>query len=356
MSGTSSSPRSIGRVVDLTTALAVCALLLVMVIMPAQETLPYHLLFLCLTIVYGFRVWPMAPTLAVIGGVTVATGAIFVDRWSHELIEAPELFEIFLMPALLLAMVWHARRRATAEKATAAMAEDLRRVLERERAFLSDSSHAIRTPVTIARGHVDLLIPELVGIAREDAEVVLRQLTRMERLSGRLLSLAHLQRGEVLVPRPLAVDEFVEEVAQAWRTVDRAWETHVTSAATVDADPEWLHMALDALIENALKHTETGDTIAVSCRPQGGSVVITVDDSGPGVPVADRLHVFERFWHRHSAGRMNGSGLGLAMVKAVAEAHGGRADVATSAWGGARFRVYLPLVGPEVPARAPVPA
>jgi signal transduction histidine kinase len=351
MSATSSSPRSRGRLVDLATALAVCVLLVVMVLMPAQETLPYHALFLWLTVVYGYRVWPIAPTLAVIGVVTLSTGAIFVDRWSSDLIETPELFEIGLMPALLLAMVWHARRRQRAEQATAAMAADLQRVLERERAFLSDSSHAIRTPVTIARGHVDLLIPQLDGIAREDARVVLRQLTRMERLSARLLSLAHLQRGDVLVRRPLVVDEFVEEVAHAWRPTDRAWELSVGSGATLQADPEWLHMALDALIENALKHTDPGDSVAISCRRQGSTVLIAVDDSGPGVPLADRPHVFERFWHRRSGGRMNGSGLGLAMVRAVAEAHGGRADVGQSIAGGARFTLELPVMSP----RAAVP-
>jgi signal transduction histidine kinase len=356
MSGTSSSPRDLGRLVDLTTALVVCALLCVMVLMPAQETLPYHLLFLVLTIVYGYRVWPLRPTLAVVGLVTLATGAVFYLRWSDGVIESAELIEILLMPALVLAMVWHARRRARAELAAASMAEDLRQVLERERAFLSDSSHAIKTPVTIARGHMDLLLPELDGIAREDAAVVLRQLSRMERLSGRLLSLAHLENGDTVASRLVDIDAFVAGVAREWRAVERAWDVDIDSSATVRADPEWLHMALDALVENAVKHTQAGDRLGISCRLAGGTVVVTVDDDGPGVPAADQPHVFERFWHRRSAGQPAGSGLGLAMVRAVAEAHGGCAEVEQSPWGGARFNIRLPLVRPPAAVTESVPA
>lgn len=354
MSDTSFSPRSVGRLVDLTTALAVVALLVMMVRMPAEETLPYHLIFLMLTIVYGYRVWPLDPTVAVVGLVTAGTGAIFLRRWVDGVIESAELIEILLMPALLLAMVWHARRRVAAEHAIASMAEERRLVLERERAFLADSSHAIRTPVTIARGHMDLLTPTLDGIAREDAAVVLRQLSRMEQLSGRLLALAHLESGDAVARQSLDLSALVVEVAREWRTVERRWDVRVESEAQVHGDEEWLHMALDALIENALKYTQPGDRIALTCRRHRDHITVSVADSGPGVPDVDVASVFDRFWHRNAAGQPSGSGLGLAMVRAVAEAHGGWADVGRSAWGGAKFSIALPLVQPQVPVPEPV--
>lgn len=350
MSGTSFSPRELSRAVDIATAVVCCAMLLVMVQMPAEETLPYHVLFLTLTIVYGYRVWPLTPTLLVVAGVTVSTGAIFLSRWHDSVIDDAELFEVPLMPALLLAMVWHARRRASAEMASRAMADELQVVLERERAFLSDTSHAIRTPVTIARGHVDLLVPELDGLALEDANVVLRQLSRMERLSGRLLALAHLESGSSINLQPLDVGAFVGEIAVDWRPVDRDWVVEVQSGDIALADAEWLHLALDALVENALKFTDPGKAVAITCDTRGADLLVSVEDSGPGVPPEDRRKVFDRFWHRNAEGRAPGSGLGLAMVRAVADAHAGRAEVDESRWGGARFSIALPLVRRRVPA------
>jgi signal transduction histidine kinase len=353
MWGMSLSLRDPGRRIDVATGVTVCVLLMAMIQLPTQQTLPYHLIFLLLAIVYGFRVWPVAPTALILTFVTVATGLIFYIRWAHDVIESTELIEIPLMPALLVAMVWHARRRVAAQLASRQMADEIQLSIERERAFLSDSSHAIRTPVTIARGHMELLTPALQGIAREDANVVLRQLSRMDQLAARLLALARLETGAAVSLQPLDIGQLVQEIASDWSPIDRQWTLDIGLGEIVLGDAEWLRIAVDALVENALKFTESGDPIGITCTVTTGLVMVSVSDSGPGVPEFDRPLVFDRFWHRTGDGHPTGSGLGLATVRAVAEAHAGQVDVSASTWGGAQFTVRLPLFQTQSPAPEP---
>ena len=110
------------RAVDGALLVVAVVALIVMARQPDWATIPYHLLFLSLTLVYGFRVWPLLPTAAVILAITFATGALMVRDYVAGGIETPELSEIPLMPALVVAMVWHARRRAAANRALMAMA------------------------------------------------------------------------------------------------------------------------------------------------------------------------------------------------------------------------------------------
>ena len=184
-------------------------MVLLMVMRPGLETVPYHLLFLMLTIVYGFRVWPVLPTAVVIALVTLVTGGILYLHYRQGHIDRPELTEVVLMPALLLAMVWHARRRMAAQRALQQMTERQQAMIEREHDFFRDTAHAIRTPVTIARGHLELSEPAISSPqAREDVQVALRQLERMSVLSNRLLAIAQLDAGTpfpvgaVVVARP----------------------------------------------------------------------------------------------------------------------------------------------------------
>jgi len=337
-------------VIDLLLAVFVVGMAVAMVEMPGEETIPYHLMFLAVTLVYGFRVWPMAPTLLVIGGITAVTGAIF---WAHFLagrIDAPELSEVPLMPMLLTAMVWHARRRAEAQLQVEEMAEERHRLLQREREFLRDTSHAIRTPVTIARGHVELIQGSLTDpLAYDDSDVVLRQLDRMDALSTRLLALARLDSGGILQRERLDLDCFVEQIGANWTgTAEREWvvdgrQPHEPGHVRVSADREWLELAVDALVENAVHFTDATDRIEISCRRRGRFGTITVADSGTGIAPEDLPHVFERFWHRRPPGVMPGSGLGLAMAWAAAHAMGGSLVVRSTLGEGARFELSLPL-------------
>jgi signal transduction histidine kinase len=339
-----------GLVVDVVLAVFSVAMLAAMVALPGEETIPYHLMFLAVTLVYGFRVWPMTPTLLVIGAVTVVTGAIF---WAHYLggrIDAPELSEVPLMPMLLIAMVWHARRRAEAQRQVEKMAEERHRLLQREREFLRDTSHAIRTPVAIARGHVELIQGSLTDpLAYDDSDVVLRQLDRMDALSTRLLALARLDSGGILQREALDLDCFVEQIGANWTgTAAREWvvdrrDAHQPGHVRVSADREWLELAVDALVENAVHFTDPVDRIEISCRRRGRFGTITVVDSGAGIAPEDLPHIFERFWHRRPPEVMPGSGLGLAMAWAAAHAMGGSLVAHSTLGEGATFELSLPL-------------
>src|SRR5262245_37912698 len=126
----------VGLMLDLALFGFCCAMLYIMHVEAGEETIPYHFLFLSVAILYGFRVWPLIPTIAVILIITLATGLIMWDHYRGGWIDAPELAEIPLMPALLVAMVWHARRRVSAQIALEEMAAQRSDMLEREREFL----------------------------------------------------------------------------------------------------------------------------------------------------------------------------------------------------------------------------
>jgi signal transduction histidine kinase len=324
--------------------LYVVAMLLLMQFMVNAEVVPYHFLFLGLTLVYGFRVWSLKPTLLVTLVITVVTGWILVR---HQLIDGSsraELAEIPLMPMLFLAMVWHARRRVAALQEVEVMAEERLAVFDREREFFRDASHAMRTPVTIARGHLELLDPVVNGNQpRKDLATVLRQVDRLAALSTRLMALAKLDSGRAVRNRAIDLTDCLQEVGKNWReSADRDWVIQPLSTMPVQADPEWLELALDALIENAVHFTQPGDRIRLSCEVSGPWYVISVADSGPGIAPQDLSHVFERFWHKRPTAMPTGSGLGLSMAQATVRALGGQITASTAPEGGALFEVTLP--------------
>jgi len=320
--------------------------------LPGQETIPYHLLFVSLTLVYGFRVWPRRATWIVVSVVTLATGTIFWRHIAAGLVSPEEMAEVVLMPTLFLAMVWHARRRAEAVEVLGRMAEERRDSLERERELLRDTSHAIRTPVTIARGHLELLAPDLPDpVAREDVEVVLHQLERMSTLGARLLALARLEDG--LAARPVDLSGVLGHLTQNWAaSTKRRWVVDLAPAVMIRADASWLEDTADAIVENAIRFTNASDTIRVSLRTDDHCAVLEVADSGPGIAHEDLPHVFDRYWHRTPPDGSTGSGLGLSMVKAVAQAHGGWASAGPAPEGGALITLTLP----RLPADSPVTA
>jgi signal transduction histidine kinase len=336
-----------GQLVDALLAAFMLVMLALMVLIPGEETIPYHFLFLALTIVYGFRVWSLVPTLVVTVLVTATTGWVLTTHAYSGYIDFAELAEVPLMPMLFVAMVWHAQRRVAAQRQVELMADQRRASLEREREFLRDASHAIRTPVTIARGHVELAAgTDLAEPVREDLEIVLRQLERMSSLSNRLMALARLDAGEAVRPARVDIAEFLEEVARNWSSgVNRDWLVDCRSTGVIQADPEWLELALDALIENAVHFTGPGERIRLACATGDEDLcTILVSDGGPGIESGDLPHLFERFWHRRPPDGPMGSGLGLPMALAAAQAHGGTLSAHNDPGGGAVFVLSLPRI------------
>jgi signal transduction histidine kinase len=262
------------------------------------------------------------------------------------------------MSAMFLAMVWHARRRLTAMEQLEHANATTARLLEGERRFIQDASHELRTPITVALGHAELLQRTAADpLSREDTQVIVDELTRLRRLADRLLLLAASEHPDFLQRTRMEVEPVVVEVLRRWMPVARQWAVGDLGEATIEADPDRLALALDALVENAVKHTEPRDSITVSMGSGEGMVIIAVADTGTGIPAEKIDRIFDRF-ARSDPGRSRddggGVGLGLSIVKTVAEAHGGSVGVRSTVGRGSVFELRLPLV--SEPDRAePVP-
>ncbi len=299
-----------------------------MIAWPSWETVPFHFVWISLTIVYGFRVWSPGVTSAILGTVALGTGASILADAFNGIQLWGELFEVPLMSAMFLAMVWHARRRHAAMRQVEAVAEMRATLLERQERFLHDASHELRTPVTIARGHLELLCREEPDAP--ELAVALDELERMERIVDRLLFLAKVDQPDFVLLRDIAIDRFLEDVFMRWSEVaPRTWRLELDVAGIVRADPEALRSALDALLENAVKYTEPHAGIALRASAVGGEIVIEVADEGSGVPDAALHTIFDRFARADDARTraQGGVGLGLPIVAAIANAHGGACTV-----------------------------
>ena len=338
--------------------------LVAMVLAPEWETVPFHFIWVSLTILYGFRVWGPLVTTGVLTAVVVSTGALLVLDVASAAQSADELTEVPLMGAMFLAMVWHAQRRRSATEDLRRISDANLRLLHRERQFIQDASHELRTPITVALGHAELVErasrePELA----EDARVVVDELQRLRRLADRLLLLATSEDPDFLSWSPVRVEQLLAAVLQRWSPIDRRWRLDPAEAATVVGDADRLELALDALVENAVKHTGPGDEIRLGASRRDGQVAIVVADSGTGMPAEHLDGIFERFARLDQSRTRDrgGVGLGLAIVKAIVQAHHGALGVRSSPGAGSVFQLLLPLqpaadpagAEPDVPRRLP---
>jgi signal transduction histidine kinase len=315
------SPR---KRVEVTWGVFCLANLTVMALTPSWETIPFHFIWTSLSILYGFRVWRPGTTLAVLVAIGLSTGTLILLDAENGYQAWGELFEVPLMSAMFLAMVWHARRRQAAMDMVASQARERAILLERQERFLHDVSHELRTPLTIARGHIEALARASEPMPPE-AAVALDELDRLGRLVEQLLVLAKAG-NPARVTTTVDVDDLLEEVAMRWAEVaPRAWRVGDLPGAELDADPDSLRIALDALIENAVEHTGPNDQIELRGRLDASTVVIEVADTGSGISDGTLEGIFERFARAEPAGsRTNrGLGLGLAIVDAIMKSHGG---------------------------------
>jgi two-component system, OmpR family, sensor kinase len=226
--------------------------------------------------------------------------------------------------------------------------------LSRQRQFVADASHELRTPLTSILANLELLAEVLDGERREAAESALRSSQRMRRLVGDLLLLARADANRTVPHAPTDVGQvLVDAAAELGPLADTHELTVDARPAVVDGSRDELHRMALNLMENAVRHTPPGTRVHASVGRRDGEVVLAVEDDGPGVPAELRDHVFERFV-RGEGDRGSSSGLGLSIVRAVAESHGGGVDL-EDAHPGARFVVHLPL-GSEEPVPEPVPA
>ncbi len=323
-----------------------------MIVWPSWETIPFHFVWITLTLLYGFRVWSPRVTAMILGAVVLTTGGSILTDTYEGIQLWGELFEVPLMSAMFLAMVWHARRRVAAIRESEELAESRALLLARQERFLHDVSHELKTPVTIARGHLELLENE--GPSSPEVVVALDELGRIDRIITRLLLLAKADRPDFLATTEVDVEAFLEDVFMRWSEVaPRSWRLGAVARGLVWADEEALRIALDALLENAVKYTADGEMIELRATSPGGKLVIAVVDGGCGVPADALDRIFDRFSRVDDArARANGGvGLGLSIVAAIAKAHGGACS-AVSASGETVFALTLPSFRP---AARPVP-
>ena len=320
---------------------------------PGWETIPFHAIWASMTLVYGFRVWKVGPTLWLMTAVMLLTAAgIAVDVWVGSE-PAAELTEVPLVALMFLAMAWHARRKLAAEHSHRLVSEHNARLLTDQRRFLQDAAHQLRTPITIALGHAELLAGSVGGQQEsEDIEVVIGELNRLRHISERLLIIAAAGDPAFLHPETVALDLLIAELVRRWRpAADRSWRIGRLDRVTVQADRERLGLALDALLENAVRHTGSGDAIQLSVIRDypGMPARIVVADAGGGIPDDQLPFIFDRF-RTGDDGQSRGTGLGLPLVRAVARAHGGDVTVRAAPGKGSEFELTLPA--PARPALA----
>jgi len=321
------------------------------------EAIPFHLIWITFALLYSFRVRSTRSTMWVLAAMVVTTFAAVGFDVLRGAQPADELTEVPLMAAMFWVMVWHSRRHQAANAERIRVSEENERLLATQRRFLQDASHQLRTPITIALGHSELLARNLADNQdQRDVNVVVGELNRLKTLSERLLLIAASANPDFLRPEAVELDQFVTDVLWRWRpTAARHWQLGRLDEATALADPERLGLAIDALMENAIQHTGPDDLIrlAVTCEEPAGVVSLLVQDSGTGIEAADLEHIFERFATGSPAVGRRGTGLGLALVRAVAEGHGGKVRAQSTPGLGSRFELLLPVAPAAIPTAGP---
>jgi signal transduction histidine kinase len=226
-------------------------------------------------------------------------------------------------------------------------------MLSRQREFVADASHELRTPLTSVLANLDLLADELEGEQAETAEAALRATRRMRRLVGDLLLLARADAERSRPHRPTDLAEVLTEAAAELGPVADEHELSIDARpAVVPGVKDDLHRLTLNLLENAVRHTPPGTQIRARVDALDGIATLVVEDDGPGISPELEHRVFDRFVRGAGDGG-RGSGLGLSIVRAVAESHRGAVRLERPANGrGTRFIIDLPTEGAAAPAPA----
>jgi two-component system, OmpR family, sensor kinase len=224
------------------------------------------------------------------------------------------------------------------------MLDRLEDAFARQRGFVSDASHELRSPLTAIRGQIEVLArepnPGAADVRRVEAATLV-ELRRVERLVEELLALARLDEGVGPARQALDAGSFLREAVAA---APGEASLGAVASGRIDLDPDMVGRVIRNLVENARRHAGPDGRVTVSSAAAAGALRVSVDDDGPGIAPAERERVFDRF-HRSDAARdrgSGGSGLGLAIARAIVTAHGGTIRAEESPGGGARISFVLP--------------
>jgi two-component system, OmpR family, sensor kinase len=229
-----------------------------------------------------------------------------------------------------------------------AMLDRLEAVFRSQREFIKDTNHELRDPLTIVRGHLELLGDD-PDERRRTVKLVLDELDRMGRIVDDLQLLAEVDQPGFLRLEWIDGELFAEElISKAKALAPRRWALEHAGAGSFLADRHRLTEAVMNLAHNAVQHTEENDAIGIGTAVSDGEVWISVRDTGTGISVSDQERIFDRFTRGSDAHiRYRGGGLGLAIVKAIAEAHGGHVDLESRLGEGSTFTMIVPRQATE---------
>jgi signal transduction histidine kinase len=319
---------------------------------PGNETIPYHVAWALFALMYGLGNWRLRRAVTGLALYTVATGAVLVARAATGVLSWQETSEIPLMSVLMVLMVWHVRRRQVALAELTVMADREHTQALATQRLTRLTSHEMRTPLTIARGYVELLLGRVTDPdARHDLAVVDDELDRLTRVTERLVRVIRLQAGGGDIER-VDLDAVLHQTAERWtQVVARTWvvEAH---AGLYDGSAERIRACLDTLIENAVRYTHDGDTVRLIGTRDSEAVTVGVADSGSGLSdeLVAALNDDADDDLRTPRDELSQTGLGLSLVRGLVTARGGRLVAGRSPEGGALVLMTVPVPGGATPS------
>ena len=230
----------------------------------------------------------------------------------------------------------------------------LQQAVRRERAFVDNASHELRTPLTILKAEVDTALsgPRGADELRTALESASAEIRHLIRIAEGLLVVARANDGQLPVERsPIALADLVDGCVVGFDAQARATGVELVAradATVVDIDPTRARQALDNLLANAVRHTPAGGRVTVTARADGDRAVIEVSDQGSGFDEQVLARAFQPF--NRGADNTDGIGIGLALERAIAEAHGGGASAEQLPTGGARMTIWFAAANPAAGA------
>ena len=225
------------------------------------------------------------------------------------------------------------------------MADTLDRQEQLRRDLVADVAHELRTPVAVLQaGHEALLdgvaepTPGQLASLRDEVLRLARMVTDLQTLAAADAAALHLSRRrcDLADLAATAADSLLGQFEAAGITLERR-----LAAAEILGDPRWLHQVITNLLTNALKFTPAGGRVIISCGPAGANAVLTVTDTGRGIPADELPRIFDRFWRGHQGLQTSGSGIGLAIAAELTRAHGGRLSAVSEPGRGTQMTLAL---------------
>ncbi|KAA9111560.1 HAMP domain-containing histidine kinase [Microbacterium rhizomatis] len=235
------------------------------------------------------------------------------------------------------------------------MLDRLEGSVDTQRQLLDDVRHELKTPITIVRGHLELMNPGDPADVRATREIGMAELDRMTRLVDDIDLLAAAEDDQFSMS-DVEVEALTDRVSELVSVIPgHDWSVQQVGSARISGDQDRLLQAWLQLADNAAKYTPADSPIEIGSTIVAGEAQLWVRDHGPGIPPAARHRIFRRFDRAHGKRSIGGSGLGLAIVDAITKAHGGRCTVTDTEGGGATFTIHVPI-GTTTALPAPVRA